>query len=131
MIDNYDLNIIYGVIDDEQISKKRVLSPPLDIYEDKTGLHIEMEIADIDKENIKILCENNRIKIKGKKCNKKTEQKYILMERVFGEFEKIIELPFDLNDCNLKATLKDGVLNIFIPFMASKTIEISIEENIS
>ncbi len=127
MIEDYQLNIIYGTIEDGSMAKKRVVSPPLDIYDDEAGLHIVLEIPDILKDNIKILCENNKIKIKGQKQNKKQDQNYILMERAFGDFEKIIELPFDLKDCKLKATLKNGVLKIFVPFITKKTIEISIE----
>lgn len=97
--------------------KNRTFNPPIDIYENDEGLNIELELPSFTKEEITVCCEDNLLKVYGRKNEHvKKEITYLLLERNSGDFEKIIELPFSIDANVVKAKLRDGVLSIFIPY---------------
>jgi HSP20 family protein len=55
--------------------------------------------------------------IEGKKSReeKVNEDNYCRSERAFGSFSRSIELPTEVNDEQVKATFKNGVLEIRLP----------------
>lgn len=115
----YYVNVIFGEIERESY-RGRSFSPPIDIYEDQQGLNIELEVPSYGKDEITVCCEGNRLKIYGQKILDRKDMNYLLMERTFGDFEKIIELPIDLNLLDIRAKMRDGVLSILVPFKLKK-----------
>lgn len=114
--DFYYINIQLNDFEEDIKRKSRTFNPPLDIYESEEGLNIELEVPSYRKDEISVICENNRIKICGNKRDDKKSLNYLLMERDVATFEKVIELPILIDGSRAKAKLKDGVLSILIPF---------------
>jgi HSP20 family protein len=105
-------------------------SPPIDIYETIWGISIEIEIPGITKEDIKLTITGNKLHIKGEKRFKKEQakQKYYMLERPYGTFNRIIELPENIDTENIKAKINDGVLSISIPYRVGKIKNVIIKE---
>jgi len=105
-------------------------SPPIDIYETIWGISIEIEIPGITKEDIKLTITGKKLHIKGEKRFKKEQakQKYYMLERPYGTFNRIIELPENIDTENIKAKINDGVLSISIPYRVGKIKNVIVKE---
>lgn len=128
--DNY---IIINNSETITFNKINTFSPPMDIYETIHGVTIDIEIPGLDKEDLKISLVHNKIFIKGEKKFKKEfqKQKYYLLERPYGSFNRVFELPENAEIENIKAKIKDGILSISIPYKKNtmKSVKINEENN--
>jgi len=69
--------------------------------------------------------------IKGEKKHERKDERYHLIERTYGAFTRSIRLPVDVNESDVKATYRDGVLKIVLPKVEKakeKEIKIEIEK---
>ena len=55
--------------------------------------------------------------IKGERCrdDETKDQKFLHAERVCGQFERLIQLPLAVQADKVRATYRDGVLEITLP----------------
>lgn len=87
-----------------------------DIYEKDGIYHIEADIPGLNKKDISIECNNGYITIKAtKEQEEKNEDKNIIREeRFYGTMERKFYIG-DVDEENIEAEFKDGVLKITIP----------------
>lgn len=111
--------------------------PNIDIYSTEKGIIIKAELAGIKQENIKIIFENNKLRIKGIRHDHSIEEQVNCqqIEIPYGDFERIITLQPPVNkkivEDDIHATYKDGFLLIYLPFsdknLQEKRIEIQVK----
>jgi len=102
-----------GVVND---TVARGYRPSVDIYEKEDRLCIEAELPGFDKENIKVDVNGRLLTIGGERVSNeevKDENKY-RRERHYGSFERSFKLPFEVNEEQISATYKDGVLTLLV-----------------
>lgn len=102
-----------GVVND---TVARGYRPSVDIYEKEDRLCIEAELPGFDKENIKVDVNGRLLTIGGERVNNeevKDENKY-RRERHYGSFERSFKLPFEVNEEQISATYKDGILTLLV-----------------
>lgn len=97
--------------------KTDLFRPSLDVASDGKEYSINVELPGMDKNNISIECTNNILKIKGEKHHEKEEKKkdYYRIERSYGSFERILDIPDDGDSNNITSSYKNGVLSVIIP----------------
>jgi HSP20 family protein len=106
--------------------------PPVDIYENKEFIYILMDIPGMTAKDIDITATQDSIVIKGERKPVKEvgTENYILKEHSYGEFSRSIPLPYPIKPREIKATYKDGTLELKLPKTKSgkgKTIRIDVE----
>ena len=91
--------------------------PPIDVQQTKKDVIVMMDIPAIDPREISISIMEDRITIKGERKREEEvkEVDYYRSERVYGSFQRIIQLPAEVVGDKAKASYKDGVLKITIP----------------
>ena len=91
--------------------------PVVDIYDKEGSIVIHAELPGIAKENVSIEVKENILTLKGERAETKevSEDKYFRKERSFGSFYRAFTLPAAINPESIKASFKDGVLEIEIP----------------
>ncbi len=97
--------------------------PRVDITEDEKNLYLTAEIPGAEKNDVKVHVENNVLKISGEK-KKETVQKngnYYREARTYGEFTRSLVLPAEVDESNIEANFKDGVLKIKMPKLITKS----------
>jgi HSP20 family protein len=109
------------------------LIPKLDLSETDRHVEISTELPGVKTEDIDISAIDNVLSIKGEKSSetKKEEKDYHMVERSFGSFSRTIPLGFVIDEKNVTAELKDGVLTIEIKKpaeVAAKTKKIMISK---
>ena len=89
----------------------------MDIREDKEAVILSAELPGIKKEDIKLGIENGVLTVKGERSFEDEQKKdnYYRIERSYGSFSRSFELPSTVDPEKIKANMKDGVLEIYIP----------------
>ena len=103
---------------------------PLEVYETDNELIVKAELPGVRKEDVEVVVRENYLIIRAEKKEEHKEEKrnVYLSERIYGKVERVIPLPPDVDVENIKASFKDGVLEIRIPKKsATKEKKISIE----
>jgi len=92
-------------------------SPAVDIYETVDNLVINVEIPGMNKDDITVEVKNNTLCLKGERKFEKDvkEENYHRIERSYGAFYRVFSLPANINQNKVKASYKNGVLEISIP----------------
>jgi HSP20 family protein len=107
-------------------------NPVTDIYETKDDYVFKVELPGISKEDIKVELTGDNLTIKGDRKEEKEIKKddYHRTERFYGSFVRSFRLPKNADTQNMKAAMKEGVLELKIPKSEeskSKAISINIE----
>lgn len=95
----------------------RMWAPALDLTEDKDNLYVRVEIPGMNKEDIKLELRDNSLILSGHKEYEYEDKKENLhrIERSYGQFRRVIELPETIQHQKINATYKDGILKITLP----------------
>jgi HSP20 family protein len=91
--------------------------PVVNIEETENEYLISAELPGMEKKDIHISLENNVLAISGEKKSesKSDEKNYHRFERTYGKFYRSFELPHSINQDNIDAGYKNGILNISLP----------------
>lgn len=117
-----------------QRAMEAVLRPNLDISSDADEYRISVELPGVDEKDVQVELEDNALRISGEKRHEEEDKSkgYYRVERSYGSFQRILNLPKDVDVAAIKASHKQGVLTITLPRKAlapseNKRIEISKE----
>ena len=93
------------------------LRPSLDIASDDKEYSVKVELPGIDAADISIEYTDNTLKIKGEKRQEKEEKEkdFYRIERSYGSFQRILDIPEDADTERITSSYKDGVLTVTIP----------------
>jgi HSP20 family protein len=92
-------------------------APVVDLYEEKDDIVVKAELPGIDKNNIEVNLADHTLTIKGEKKKEEEikEENYYRSERSYGSFVRTLELPKDVHTDKVKATFKNGILEVRLP----------------
>ncbi|MDO8265097.1 MAG: Hsp20/alpha crystallin family protein [Candidatus Parcubacteria bacterium] len=103
----------------------------IDVYETEESLIIQSTIAGIKVEDLDISLENNILTIKGERKRQEENEikNYFYKECYWGQFQRQLILPTQVDGLKVQAVIKDGVLILKIPkIRKEKKRKISIKE---
>lgn len=107
-----------------------VPSIPVDIYETKDSLIIEVGLPGFKKDEVSLKIEDNKLIVEGNREEKKEEKEgnYYRREIKKGAFKRVIYLPYEIDHEKAKAEMNNGILKITFPRQTtSQSKEIKIE----
>lgn len=92
-------------------------TPTVDISETEGEYLIKAELPEVKKEDVKVTLEDGVLTLTGERRHEKEEKntKYHRMERSYGSFVRSFSLPELVDETNVKADYKDGVLRLHLP----------------
>ena len=100
--------------------------PDVNTREGEFAYHIDVDLPGIGKDDINVHIDNKILTISGERKTKEETRKedYYKIESSFGQFERTLSLPDDIDAENIHAESSDGVLEIVVPKMARKTEQV-------
>jgi len=124
------MNNFFG--QDSNLTPVNCASCKADVYVKDNNIMADIDIPGIDPKDVEISIESNYLKVKGSRdeVNEVKEQDFYRKEIIKGSFERYIPLPTDqIDDENIKAVYKKGVLQVTVPKKEEekKRIEIKVE----
>ena len=106
-------------------------SPAVDIYETAEDIVLQAELPGLTKDNIDIQVRENMLTLKGERHLDKEikRENTFRMERAYGAFQRVFNLPNAVQADKIRAVFKDGVLKVNIPksVEAAKPKQVKIE----
>jgi HSP20 family protein len=95
----------------------QVSMPAVDVYQEQDDIVVKAELPGMDKDNIDVIVSDHLLTIKGEKKKEEEvkEENYYRSERSQGSFVRTVELPADVKSDQVKATFKNGLLEIHLP----------------
>ncbi|TSC96210.1 MAG: HSP20 family protein [Parcubacteria group bacterium Athens1014_10] len=88
----------------------------VDVYQTPNEVVIQSTIAGIKKKDLNIDIEKDFITIKGERKTENAEKaEYLHQECFWGKFSRSIVLPQEIDPKQIKTSLKNGVLTVFLP----------------
>ncbi|TNF50166.1 Hsp20/alpha crystallin family protein [bacterium] len=105
-------------------------NPPVDIYETKDDIVVNVEVPGISRDLISVEVKDEVLIIQGERPFEKDvdKEQYHRIERTYGKFRRSFILGVQVQIDLIKASYRDGVLEIFLPKVEEvkpKKIEIS------
>lgn len=101
----------------EQGALATVLRPRLDIAEDDKAYTITVEVPGVPRDDVDISVDDGALIIRGEKRQSREDKRdnYHCIERSYGRFQRVLDLPHDADEDNIGARFSDGVLTITVP----------------
>ena len=92
----------------------------VDVKDLGSAYELTAELPGIKKENISLSYENSYLTIKvANKEEKTVDEKYLRRERYYGEMQRSFYID-DIDEANVKAAYKDGILTVTLPKAVKK-----------
>lgn len=99
-----------------------LLRPRLDIGEHADHYVISVEVPGVEERDVKLTLDDHRLVIEGEKRQERTteEEHYRRVERAYGSFRRVLDLPGDARVDEIEATFAKGVLTVTVPRSAEE-----------
>jgi HSP20 family protein len=97
-------------------------APRIDIIEGKNDITVQAEIPGCDVKDLDVSLDGRILTIKGEKKHEKEEKdkNYLRVERAQGYFSRTMELPTEVDQTDINANYKKGVLKVVLKKTESK-----------
>jgi HSP20 family protein len=93
----------------------KIWRPPTDVYETDSYVVVKVEIAGMNEEDFDISLESKRLIITGIRHDPAAKLAYQQREILYGQFETDVHLQWAIDEDHIKATYRNGFLNVFLP----------------
>ncbi len=94
----------------------RLYVPSMDVSETDSHYHIQVSLPGMKKDEINIDLEDRRLTITGERKEETEDKgrKFHVRETRYGQFERTVMLPNNINQDKIDARFEDGILNLDI-----------------
>src|SRR5207247_3704265 len=91
--------------------------PAVDISETDAEYLIKAELPEVKKEVVKVTVQHGVLTIHGERKHEKEEKgkRYHRVERSYGSFTRSFTLPDEVDETNVSAVFKEGMLQFHMP----------------
>src|SRR5437867_653353 len=91
--------------------------PAVDVWESENELVLSFDLPGIPEDKISVELDDNVLTVSGEREREQehTDDRFYRYERRFGQFSRSVTLPTGVQEDDIKAEYKDGVLEIRVP----------------
>jgi HSP20 family protein len=94
--------------------------PNVDVSEDEKHYHINVELPGVEKDNVSVTLEHGRLTVMGERPHESEQESgkhkdYHRVEGAFGKFRRSFRVPEGVNEEDIEAQFRDGLLHLLIP----------------
>jgi HSP20 family protein len=124
----FDLDRFFGDSRPQRVESRSdaFFTPRVDIKEAENHYEITAELPGVDKEDIQVHVKDGLLTLEAESVKEEEEQKQgkvIRQERRYGKFMRSFNLGTEVQESDIKASFKDGVLSLEAPKAAEKVPE--------
>ena len=95
----------------------RTWVPAVDVWETENELVYAFDLPGLEKDKVSVEIEDNVLTVSGERTrtHEVEDDRFYRFERRFGSFQRAVTLPPGVNEDQIRADFKDGVLEIHVP----------------
>jgi len=101
----------------EMYNSRSLWNPQFEVLNTDTAYIVRGDLPGVAKKEVNIEVDNNTLLITGERKNDYENDNYNYSDIGYGKFSKSFNLPDDVKQDKIKASMKDGVLSLEIPRM--------------
>ncbi|MDF5722801.1 MAG: Hsp20/alpha crystallin family protein [Rhizonema sp. PD37] len=97
--------------------EKTATRVPAEMQETEDTIHLKLEVPGIEAKDLDIQVTEDTVSISGeRKSETKTEEKGVTRSEFrYGKFQRVFPLPAKIQNTDVTADYKDGILNLTLP----------------
>lgn len=89
--------------------------PSLEISETDKELKVSAEMPGLEEKDVEVLLEDGVLTVRGEKRSESEDKERHFSERYYGRFERSIPIHREIEEDEVSASFKNGVLTITLP----------------
>jgi HSP20 family protein len=89
--------------------------PSIEAVETDKDVRVSAELPGLDEKDIEVLVDEDVLTIRGEKKAETEDKERRFSERYYGRFERVIPLPFAIEQDKVEASFNNGVLTVTLP----------------
>jgi HSP20 family protein len=93
--------------------------PQIEISETDKQVRVTAEIPGMDEKDIELVLEGDILVLRGERRSESEDRERAFSERFYGRFERHIPLGGEIEESNVQATFKNGLLTVNLPKSAA------------
>ncbi|HEY9671549.1 MAG TPA: Hsp20/alpha crystallin family protein [Waterburya sp.] len=107
--------------------------PAAEMEETQDAIHLKLEVPGIEAKDLDVQVTENAVSISGeRKEETKTEENGVTKSEFhYGKFQRVIPLPARIQNTQVQAEYKDGILNLTLPKAEeekNKVVKVNLEQ---
>ncbi len=107
--------------------------PTIDVYEKDKEVIVKAELPGLTAKDVDVSVDEEALTIKGERKFEEEvkEENFYRLERRYGNFQRVIPFPTPIVVDKVKASFKDGILEVRLPKLEEakpKKVKVKIEE---
>jgi len=106
-------------------------APPADVVVSEHSARVILELAGVPREKVRVSLKGNTLEIRGRRDPPQDPETthYHRAEIRFGDFHRIVELPWEADPDRVDARYREGMLEInLVPAPSSHPTDVKVEE---
>ncbi len=107
--------------------------PAAELSQTDDAVHLKLEVPGMEAKDLDVQVTQNAVFIRGerKSENKTEENGATKSEFRYGKFQRVISLPASIQNTNVSAQYKDGILSLTLPLAEqekNKVVKVNLEQ---
>jgi len=90
-------------------------SPAVDVLETDDAFVLYAELAGVERTDVDLTVEGRRLELSGRRPPLPADRAFARMERSYGRFRRVFELPAEVDADRIAAALERGILRVELP----------------
>ena len=88
--------------------------PLIDVSESEEEIRVTTELPGVEEKDVEVVLADNVLTIKGEKKSEREDKKtgYHMVERSYGNFQRMIPVRYDIDPDQVEASFANGVLTV-------------------
>jgi HSP20 family protein len=93
---------------------ERMWLPAVDVHETKDDVVLSFDIPGVTEKDVRLTITGDLLTVRGERRLQReaSEDSYHRVERIYGKFERSVQLPMTVQTDKVKASYRDGVLEV-------------------
>ncbi|BAY48343.1 heat shock protein Hsp20 [Scytonema sp. HK-05] len=118
----------------KEFNRSFIRVPAAELQETSDAIHLKLEIPGIEAKDLDVKVTENAVSVSGdRKSETKTEDKGVTKSEFhYGKFQRVIPLPSQIQNTNVTAEYKDGILNLTLPKTEAeknKVVKVNLDQS--
>jgi HSP20 family protein len=100
--------------------------PPTDVYETENDVVVRVEVGGLEGADFEICLDGHILTISGERLDLADKLAYHQLEMRYGPFLAVVRLSQPIDEANIEATYRDGILRLILPKAQARRVPVTV-----
>ena len=89
--------------------------PSIEVIPSENEIRVSAELPGLEEKDVELLVDEDVLTVRGEKKAEAEDKERRFSERFYGRFERVVPLPFAVEEDKAEASFQNGVLTVTLP----------------